>query len=426
MHCGRPGLLVAGTLLPVMLGLLLAACSSPAPAPTAPPPQSPRPVAPTAAIAPAVPATPTGASAIKVGGLFDLTGATSEVSLPYADAVRLYVQAANGQGGVNGRKVELVEVDYAYQVPKAVDAYKKFLSQDKVVAILGWGTADTEALSPLVGQDKIPYMSASYAESLVDNTTNHPYNFLLGTTYSDQMRVLLKYVKDNWKQTDRKAGVAFVYPDNPYGRSPIPTGREVAGRLGINVVDEQLMSFDALDATAQLRSIQLKGADFIIINSLTPATAVAVKDAAKLGLKAQIITLNWASDEDLVKRAGSAADMVIGATPFTFLSEDSPGFNELKAAYKAKGSDPGTLTVRQVQGWLTAKLMLEGIKRAGDKVTGETIKAGLETIRDYDTGGITAPITWTKEDHAGNKYMKLYQVRNGAWVALTEFVKAER
>jgi branched-chain amino acid transport system substrate-binding protein len=70
--------------------------------------------------------------------------------------------------------------------------------------------------------------------------------------------------------------------------------------------------------------------------------------------------------------------------------------------------------------------MLEGIERAGDKVTGETIKGGLETVKDYDTGGITAPITWTKEDHAGNKHVKLYEVRDRRWVALTDFVKVER
>ena len=105
---------------------------------------------------------------IKVGGIFDITGATGDVGKPHAEGARAWFDYLNNElGGVNGRKVELVWGDYAYQVPQAVELYKKYVNEDKVVAVLGWGTGDTEAMKEMIAQDKIPYLSGSYAESLV-------------------------------------------------------------------------------------------------------------------------------------------------------------------------------------------------------------------------------------------------------------------
>ncbi len=75
---------------------------------------------------------------IKIGGIFDLTGATGDVGAPYAVAARDYINYVNKQGGVNGKKIELIDTDYAYKIPQAVSAYKDQVSKG-VIAILGLG-----------------------------------------------------------------------------------------------------------------------------------------------------------------------------------------------------------------------------------------------------------------------------------------------
>ena len=97
---------------------------------------------------------------IKIGGIFDLTGATGDVGSPYAVAAKDYIGYVNKQGGVNGRKIELIDTDYAYKIPQAVAAYKEMQSKG-VIAILGWGTGDTEAMATMITNDKRPYISAS-------------------------------------------------------------------------------------------------------------------------------------------------------------------------------------------------------------------------------------------------------------------------
>ncbi|MCL6615809.1 MAG: ABC transporter substrate-binding protein, partial [Anoxybacillus ayderensis] len=82
---------------------------------------------------------------IKIGALFDITGATGDVGTPYAEGEKAYIEYIISKFGVNGYNIELVGQDYAYKIPEAQKLYQKYKASDKVSAILGWGTADTEA-----------------------------------------------------------------------------------------------------------------------------------------------------------------------------------------------------------------------------------------------------------------------------------------
>ena len=101
---------------------------------------------------------------IRVGGIFDLTGATSEIGIPYADGIRDCVQYINEQGGINGRQIELVDEDYGYNIERAKTVYTRLVEEEKVLVIMSWGTGDTDAMRPLIAADRIPLMSASYSE----------------------------------------------------------------------------------------------------------------------------------------------------------------------------------------------------------------------------------------------------------------------
>src|SRR5262245_15462025 len=154
---------------------------------------------------------------IKLGNLVDLTGPTSDQGKDIAQGRTDAVQYFNERGGVNGKKLELVSVEYGFQPPRAVAAYKRFVEVDKVLLVLGYGTPDTEALRPMITKDKIPYISGSYSGHLTDPRQT-PYNFPGGIDYTSQMRIFMNYVKETWKDTSRKPRVAFIYADNAYGR----------------------------------------------------------------------------------------------------------------------------------------------------------------------------------------------------------------
>ena len=100
-------------------------------------------------------------STVKLGHLADYSGGTSDVGTPFGQAVADTYAWINKNGGSDGLKFDVDTVDYGYQVPRAIAQYKKWSGSDKVSAILGWGTADTEALTGFLAQDKIPDISGS-------------------------------------------------------------------------------------------------------------------------------------------------------------------------------------------------------------------------------------------------------------------------
>ncbi|WP_431809336.1 ABC transporter substrate-binding protein [Brevibacillus agri] len=366
------------------------------------------------------PAATAPAATIKIGGLFDETGGTGDVGKPYAEGEKAYIDYLNSKGGIEGAKVELIGVDYAYKVPEAVKIYQKFIKQDKVSAILGWGTGDTEAMKELIAKDKVPFISASYSEALTQ-VNQHPYNFMTAATYSDQAKVAIKWFRDNWKGSGNPK-LALLYNDTPFGKSPIEDAKAYAASVGVDVVDEQIVDLKALDATPQLLNMQKKNPDFAIIQQTWGATATILKDAKKLGLTTKFIGLNWAAGEGVITLAGDAAEGYIGVITHAFPYENLPGLKEIEDYLATKGEKLADKNQKFVQGWVAAKIMVEGIKNAGDNLTGEGIKAGIEKISNLEFGGLAAPVSFSADNHRGTTQVRLGEVKNGKFEIITDYI----
>lgn len=363
-------------------------------------------------------------SEIRIGGIFTLTGPTHESCIPYADGIRNCIDSLNEKGGINGRKIRLIEADYGYLISRAREVYRTMVEKEKVHAIFGWGTGDTKALRPSVAKDKIPFMSASYSSKL-GNIGEAPYNFLIGVTYSDQIKIALKFILDEWKNKSRKLRVALIYNDTPFGRSPVEDGKAYAASHGIEVVSEEIVALDAFEAQDQLSRIKARNADYAIIQETAWATSVILKDAQKLGLRTTFIGLNWCADEKVVALAEESAEGFIGVLPFLFTDEKIRGIREISAYNKSKNIHIEGYIHRYVQGWTTAKVMAEGIRLAGNNISGPGIRQGLESIRNYGTGGITAPITFTSKTHKGTDKLKIARVIHGKWQIITDYLSAQ-
>ena len=163
---------------------------------------------------------------IKIGYVWGVTGAISEIVRPASEATRAYFDDLNKRGGINGRPVQMVEIDSKYQVPLAQEGYKKVTTDDRVALVVLASTGDTEALAQQINADRMPTITFSCDEKWAKPEQN-PYIFTICTTYQDQMSTALRFVKDRGGDDTR---VAFSYPDIPFGQAPIPTGRAYAAQ----------------------------------------------------------------------------------------------------------------------------------------------------------------------------------------------------
>ena len=362
-----------------------------------------------------------GVTEIKVGGIFDLTGITSDVGKSFAQGVRDGVSWTNANGGVNGKSIKLVEVDYGYKIPEAVAAYKRMVNDDKVIMINGWGTGDTEGLKEFVNKDKIPYVSASFSAHLT-NPAKTPYNFFVAPTYSDQLRAWLKWVKEDWKDKTRNPKVAFMYGDNAYGKSPMEAGRQFCKEIGVDLVDEAILPGAFQDATSQLLSLKQKGADYAYINVTTTGVSTVLKDARKLGLTIKFGSNPYGFSEALPAVAKEAAEGVTGVMPDVPFGEKVPGMARL-TEFHQKNHPADTHDTLYVRGWTYVLVWSEALKRADRKgaLTGEGVKAALETLKDFDLGGLTNKVTYTATDHRPATRTPIYAIKGGKLAKVAEY-----
>ena len=363
---------------------------------------------------------------VKVGAIFDLTGGTADVSTPYSEGMKGYVAWLNAAGGVDGRQIELTSADYAYKVDQADILYTQFVSEG-VVAFMGWGTGDTEALRTRIAEDMIPFMSASYSAGLLD-MTQAPYNFLIGTSYSDQAIIAITWALDDWasKGNADKPKIVVIHNDSPFGLSPVDDAKVFAESNGAAFTNLP-MPKGATDYVAEIAQMETFGANYVIIQNVSSPAAVLLKDAKSQGFNGQFICLNWCADEILVRLAGDAAEGVMGALPFAPPTSPVAGHADADAYLKSQGSSLDEKGLHYTQGWWTMAVMTEGIRlvsESGKEINGVNIRAALETIQNFSTGDVTSPISFSTTSHKGNTAMKLFKVEGGKWVNVSDFISA--
>jgi branched-chain amino acid transport system substrate-binding protein len=370
-----------------------------------------------------------GAKTIKVGSLNDMTGATSDVGKDYALGIAEAIRYINDNGGVNGNKIKLYQFDYGYRVPEALTKYKLF-KRLKCVAVLGWGTGDTEALSPTITKDKMPYVSASYSGHLTDPKKT-PYNLFAATDYSTNARATLTAWFDaRWpKHPDygkRKPRFAccYMFP-SPYASAPIKAIKDQASILGFDVGPDQDVSLFAIDTKSQILALKEYKPDVVWHGNTTMSVSATIRDAYSLGLGADHIVNLWGFDENLPRLAGKASEGVMAGAICAFYGEDQPMMPTVLEY--GKKYNPGIPTekrlIRSIQSWSNALALWEAMKRAdaaGD-LTGEGIlKKGFETMRKFDVGLGGAPLTYTATDHRVSGEVPIYEIKDGKFMLVNK------
>ena len=353
---------------------------------------------------------------VKVGGLFDLSGPTADIGTPYADGIKGFVKYWNETG--EGPRIDLTSEDYAYDPGVAQELYVR-LKSEGVVAMQGWGTGDAEALTDEVTADRVAFMSASAAETLTKPSAT-PFNFVAATSYSDQMRIALRWISEQAGGSE----VASFHQASPFGRSPQQAGARMAEQLRLGFT-AYAMPAKPEHYIRHLRRARSQGTKFVVIQNTSIPAARLAKRIADLRLDVTIVCLNWCADELFIELAGDAADGAVGVQPFAPVSAKADGLAAPRTFLSKRGRALDQEGLRYVQGWYTMAVMAQAIRVAAGKgtVTGNSIKHALEQMGPFDSGGVTATVDFTPTSHAGTKESKLYVVKNEQWAQLTELRK---
>jgi branched-chain amino acid transport system substrate-binding protein len=374
------------------------------------------------------------ADGIPVGQLVARTGATAPVASVYGQGVADAVAHINDAGGIDGRSIDLATVDYGYDATEAVRIYKRWRDTLQPVAIQGWGTADTEALVDLVTRDETVFMSGSASGHLTDPTgrspwtsTPAPFNFFYGPSYSDGCRALVQYAAAEWRRTATaqrastflgdlyRPKFAYLGDNHPFPNSPRAACIDYARDLGFEIVPPIRYSLTPSDFTAQCRSLERSGADFAFLANTSESNVRLLQDCAKLGVATQFLTNVYGWDEGAATEAGAAGNGVVWVVTVARWDDDVPGMATLREV--SAQSDPSgerSRPVHYTRGVCAAFFMRDAMARAAaeGEISGATIKAGFESMRDHvpeGLEGVCLPSSWTPTDHRGTTTVKLYR-----------------
>lgn len=375
----------------------------------------------TAAIAFSAPALANGK--IAVGHLADYSGPTSDVGTPFGQGVADALAFINKKGGISGKEMAVETFDYSYQAPRAISQYKKWAG-NKVAAIQGWGTADTEALITFVARDEIPYISGSYAGALTDptgkgerSTKASPYNFFYGPSYSDAVRAMVMWAAEDWKSKGGQGKPKFVHmgANHPYPNAPKDAGEELAKEMGFDVLPSVQFALTPGDYTAQCLTLKESGANYAYLGNTGGSNISVLKACQTVGVSVQFLGNVWGMDENAMKAAGAAANGVVFPVR-TNVTWGGDAAGAKTAAEISKASDP-TVAYRPLHylaGVCSAYYMKEAMEWATKNggVTGPNIRKGMYAKKDWVPAGMEgmcAPSTWTEQDHRGTTAVNLYR-----------------
>jgi len=233
----------------------------------------------------------------------------------------------NEGGGVNGKKIKWFLEDMRYSPKVEIANFNKYCAEhnpDEFLIATGYITGGLKPLIDKVNKEqKIPWLDGSYSAEIFGpdgGPTKYPYYYSLGATYGDQLKILLKWIKENYKgKGDPKVGL--VYSPTAWGRDGLAEARAYAKKKGINIVAEIEYPYSATSATDELMQLRKAKAQYVIYHGYSGAsgcTAIFFKTAKKILKSAQLMGTHYTTGRMPILVAQDAYDGYVGVATRPF------------------------------------------------------------------------------------------------------------
>lgn len=356
---------------------------------------------------------------IRIGFTGPLSGSLSLLGAGVRDGLQTYVELVNSQGGVNGRKIELIAEDDAYDPTRTLAAAKKLVEQDKITAFVSpTGTPNVAAMVAYATERKVPILFP-YAFS---NTLTNPTKKYVFTTLPE-VRVQANVLGDYLLTEVKHKKIAAIYQNDDFGQDAV-AGLEA--RLKKDNVALTKLPFDRGSTNFSGVVAQARQADVesVVFLGIPRDAALVMKEANKMGWKPLFSGHNALGDPQTFTLAG--VQLVEGSVAVAVmepLDSSKPQMAEF-AANQKKFLPKTSPTTYSLHGYTAGKILVQALRSIKGDINSESIVAALEGMKDFDTG-LMAPISFTKDQHAGSLSVAFLRAKEGKWNIVSNWVKAK-
>ncbi len=298
-----------------------------------------------------------------------------------------YFEMINEKGGINGRKIKMLSLDDSYSAPKTVEATRRLVEQEEVLALFGsLGTAPQTAVHKYLNAKGVPQLLLNTGASKWNDPKNYKWTMAGLPLYPTEARILAKHVIS----VKPNAKVAILYQNDDFGRDFLGPFKEVLAQAGGKATVVAEATYDLTDPTidSQLINLSKSGADVFFNITTGKATSQSVRKVVELGWKPLHLLTAGSTGRSILNAAG--LDNATGIVAMRYAKEvgvprwekdpDVMGFEELRKKYLPNVDPDNTIAYA---GYGQAVTMAEILRRCGDDLTRANVLKQAQSLAGF-------------------------------------------
>lgn len=355
-------------------------------------------------------------NSILIGSCSALDGPTRFLGSQTVLGATTYLHSVNDEGGIYGRKVQLLAFDDGYDPEKAPACFKRMMKEG--VFALGFfvGTPTAKVYLPLAQQEKIPVVGLFTGAQMLYEPLKH-YVVNVRASYFDETR---EQVGKLWDVNVRKIGV--VYQDDAFGKTVLDGVKLALQKYNSAPVALGTFARNTLEVDEGLRTVMAARPQAVVVVGPYSPVAAVVKKAHASGWRPQFLTVSFVGTEEFIKEAGPDAEG-------TIITQVVPPYDRtdyttvaLYRQYLSKYYPDATPNFVSLEGFVDAMVLVEGLKRAGKDLTREKLIRAIESIHSMNVGmGSKLVLDYGPSDHKGFDNVYPTIVKSGQPILLTDW-----
>ncbi|MCW5659127.1 MAG: ABC transporter substrate-binding protein [Burkholderiaceae bacterium] len=342
---------------------------------------------------------PLAQAQIVVGQTSGFTGPVAPGVKENTEGAKLYFDHVNAQGGVHGQRIELVSLDDKFDPKLTTENAKRLVLERHAIALfLVRGTPHSEAIKPLLDEHKVPLVAPSTG-AMVLHKPVHPWIFNVRATYQREASKAVTHLA-----TIGMTRIAVVHVDDSFGADCAIGAQDGFDKAKMSPLLIEKFDRAKPDFTTIVQKVRSADAQAVLMFGSAGAVSDGTRQIRAAGSRAQIVTVSNNASGGFIKQMGEHARGTIVTQVFPYeRSLSAPIVKE--ASDLAIKANLGEVTPAMLEGYAGAKVLVEGLRRAGPQPTRARLQQALEGFRKVDIGGLE--LTYGPTDHTGLEYADL-------------------
>ncbi|MBG6070793.1 MULTISPECIES: ABC transporter substrate-binding protein [unclassified Polaromonas] len=328
------------------------------------------------------------------------TGPAAQLGIQFNQGAQVYFDQVNAQGGVGRQQIELRKLDDGYEPARCVENTKKFIADD-VFALFGYiGTPTSLMALPIAIKEKIPFV-APFTGAMGLREPFSRYAFHVRASYNDETELIVKQLT-----TLGLKKIAVFYQNDAYGKAGLEGVHLALGRLSLKPVAQATVERNSVDVGQAVKTLVAAQPDAVVQIGAYKACAAFIREARKAGYGGTFYNVSFVGTQALADDLGKdGAGVVVSQVVPSPYNPARPIAREFADAVKAVGSKEVQANFSSMEGYLAAKVFVDGLKRAGGKPTRESLITGLENIGSQSFGGFS--VSFGPGNHVASRFVEL-------------------